>query len=146
MTTADLPAVLHIERQCFTCAWEMEMFVAEMEGPVSHALIMEIGQHMIGYATYRVILDEAHLMNIAVAPQFRGRGHGRAFMDHLLEDCSRRGARYLFLEVRESNGPARALYDSMDFTLLGRRRSYYSDNREDALVLMRWLHPPAPEE
>jgi ribosomal-protein-alanine N-acetyltransferase len=118
MSYEDIPEVLRIERVCFSTPWSGDMFEAEIEGPVSYATVAEHDDRVVAYATYRIILDECHLMNIAVSPEYR-----------------RDGVEYMFLEVRRSNRAAQALYAAFGFHRLGVRRGYYTDNKEDALIL-----------
>jgi [ribosomal protein S18]-alanine N-acetyltransferase len=132
----DLDAVMAIEEEAFTSPWIPEGFVGELIGPVSHCIVAEddLGC-LLGFAVYRVIIDEAHLLNIAIKVADRGSGLGREILDHILEHCRNLGAEYLFLEVRPSNLAARRLYGRAGFYTLGVRRQYYTDNQEDALIL-----------
>ncbi len=135
MAYEDLPEIMAIEVASFTAPWYPEMFLAEMEGPVSFSSVAELDGGVAGYATYRVILDEAHLMNLAIAPDQQRKGLGRKLMDEIVAHCASVGAAYMFLEVRRSNVAAQALYISMGFTFLDVRKAYYTDNREDAIIL-----------
>ena len=134
MTYDDLPEIMVIEWASFTSPWGPEMFVAEMSGPVSYATVAERQGRIVGYATFRVVIDEAHLMNIAIAPDLKRNGLGRALTDHVVSHCRSLGAAYMFLEVRRSNVAAQALYKGLGFEFLDVRKGYYSDNREDALI------------
>jgi tRNA-dihydrouridine synthase B len=134
MTYDDLTEVMTIERAAFESPWDPEFFIAEMEGPVSRAMVVERDQLIIGYATYRVIIDEAHLMNFAVAPGRHRQGVGRQLLDAVMAHTRTLGATYMFLEVRRSNLPAQALYRSVGFEQIDIRRRYYCDNHEDALI------------
>ncbi len=135
MAYDDLPEIMAIEHASFTAPWYPEMFLAEMEGPVSFTMVAEQQGRVAGYATYRVVLDEAHLMNIAIVPDLQRQGLGRALMDEIVKHCRSEGAVYMYLEVRRSNVAAHALYISGGFTFLDVRRAYYTDNREDAILL-----------
>jgi len=139
MTPDDLDEIMEIELVAFTSPWLREMFIAEMEGPLSTTVVGLDGDRLAGYATYRVVIDEAHLMNIAIHPEYRLVGLGRALMDQVLGDCKEQEADYIFLEVRESNRPARGLYNSLGFEVIGVRKGYYTDDREDAIVMARRL-------
>jgi [ribosomal protein S18]-alanine N-acetyltransferase len=139
MNRDDLDQIMEVEFSAFSSPWLREMFIAEIEGPLSTSVVGMDGEHLAGYATYRVIIDEAHLMNIAVHPHYRNMGMGRKFMLHVLADCKEQGADYIYLEVRESNRPARGLYGDLGFEVIGVRRGYYTDDREDAIVMAKRL-------
>jgi ribosomal-protein-alanine N-acetyltransferase len=135
MAAADLPAVMDIENRSFASPWLEEMFLAEIQGPVSSAIVAVEEGRIVGYATYRVILDEGHLMNLAIHPDFRGGQRGKTLLAHVIAEARRQGAEFMFLEVRESNYKAQQLYRGFGFYPIGRRRNYYSDNGEDAIVM-----------
>lgn len=90
---------------------------------------------IIGFAGMWILLDEAHITTIGVAPEYRGRGLGEMLLLNLFEEAMRRGAEWLTLEVRVSNDSAQALYSKYGFTRQGIRRRYYSDNGEDAYIM-----------
>lgn len=103
--------------------------------------VMSTGADKIGYAIVLGVLDEAHLLNISIARAAQRHGHGRAMLSWLHDEARRWGATQFFLEVRPSNAAALALYQSMAYTQIGRRRGYYPgiDGREDAIVMRREL-------
>lgn len=90
---------------------------------------------IIGFAGMWILLDEAHITTIGVAPEYRGRGLGEMLLLDLFEEAMRRGAEWVTLEVRVSNDTAQALYSKYGFTRQGIRRRYYSDNGEDAYIM-----------
>lgn len=141
MTEEDLGEVLRIERLSFPQPWSREAYRREMAQPFSVYVVAEDEEGMAGYAGMWVILDEAHVTTLAVDPSKRGRGVGSRLLEHLEEEARRRGAATMLLEVRPSNRPALALYERRGFTLWGRRRKYYSDNQEDALLMGKVLGP-----
>ena len=134
MTPDDLEEIMAIEEVSFDNPWQEEMFEAEMSGPISEALSVEIDGMYAGYMTCRVILDEAHLMNVAIHPDFRRRGYGRRLVQQFLDDCRERGVIVVYLEVRPSNASARKLYRRFGFRTTGVRNKYY-ENGEDALLM-----------
>ena len=137
MTLADLPAVDAIEKEAFARPWPEDAYRKELTGnPAARYLVAEEDGVLAGFAGAWIILDESHITNIAVARPFRGRGIGRELTTALLQYLSNLGAAYTTLEVRESNAPARALYASLGFIAVGRRKRYYEDNGEDALILV----------
>ena len=136
MAMGDLSEVAELEKVCFRDPWSRASFEAELRAePTSWCWIVRIGGQLAGYMIAWFIEDEAHLANLAVAPEFRRRGLGRRLVRAVLEEAARRGTRWIRLEVRESNAAARALYQALGFRPVGRRRSYYADNGEDALLL-----------
>ena len=101
--------------------------------------MLETEQQLIGYGILSAAADEAHVLNVCVAPAHQGQGHGRHLMRRLLDLARWQGARRLYLEVRPSNPRAIALYESLGFATIGRRPKYYpaADGREDAIVMAR---------
>lgn len=100
-------------------------------------LVAEVGEGVAGYVVAVDAADEGEILNLAVAPTGRRQGLGRALVEHILDALGERGATKVFLEVRESNAAARALYAVYGFTEVGRRREYYRRPVEDAIVLRR---------
>lgn len=149
MTVDDIADVVAIERTVFADAWSVESFLAEVERnpeigwPVVIRDESEEGR-VIAYAVTWFIVDEVHIGNIAVHPDHQGRGLGRALLSSILAAGVRRGMVYATLEVRPSNAAALALYESFGFRQVARRKSYYRDNQEDALVLA--LHLQSEDE
>lgn len=133
----DLRAVAAIERVVFPDPWSHGMFVAHLRyGPPEMFVIAEGADgELLGYALTRTVLDEAELLNIAVAPAARRRGIGVALLRAAMETCRAAGAEWMLLEVREANVAARALYERHGFTPVGRRAGYYHSPREDAIVM-----------
>ncbi len=141
MTEEDLEEVLRIERLSFPQPWSREAYRREISQPFSVYVVAEDGEGVVGYAGMWVILDEAHLTTLAVDPEKRREGIGERLLAHMEEEARRRGATTMLLEVRPSNRPALALYEKKGFSLWGRRRRYYSDNQEDALLMGKVLQP-----
>lgn len=134
MIVEDLDQVCALERLCFPNPWMPDMFEAEMEGPAGFAEVVIENGELAGYTTYRVILDEAHLMNIAIDPGYRGGGLGKKLLRHVMRTCVTAGAEWMYLEVRPSNTEALGLYESHGFKQIGVRKKYYA-NGEDALLM-----------
>jgi [ribosomal protein S18]-alanine N-acetyltransferase len=138
---SDLNQVVQIERVCFADPWTEESFRRLLAG--DSAIFQVIGYppdfRVVGYVIAFAIGEDAELLNIAVEPPFRGRGLAGQMLDALLIELGSRGVRAAFLEVRESNRAARALYGSRGFAEIGRRRNYYRRPVEDALVMRRIL-------
>lgn len=132
---SDLPAVLSIERRSFPAPWSLAMFVLELSKPSSICLAAADEDGLIGYVMCARYADVWHLMNVAVVPQQRRHGIARLLLARLFESAGSDG-RYT-LEVRISNTAAIAMYERLGFRHAGRRRGYYHDNGEDALIM--WL-------
>ncbi len=140
VTSADhLDAVLTIEEACFTNPWTRLMYLAELENRgVSYCfLAKDPGGRVIGFCSFWRVLDELHINNLAVLPEFRRRGAATALLTYVLSQGQALGARRATLEVRRSNDPARLLYERFGFSVAGVRRAYYTKPVEDALVLWR---------
>lgn len=144
MTGADLDAVMAIEVEAYPFPWTRGNFLDSLA--CGYRLwVAETGTDsapsLVGYGVVTVHLDEAELMNITVTVASQGQGWGRALLDQLMADARERHVRRMFLEVRPSNLPARALYQRAGFIEIGRRKGYYpaAVGREDALVLARDL-------
>ena len=132
----DVPDIARIEALSFKTPWTAEMILSEMKETLSHFTVATIGQEVVGYFGYLHILDELHILNVAVDPAHREHGIGSKMMSRLLEEARELSARAITLEVRESNSSAIRLYERAGFALAGVRPHYYTD-KENALIY--WL-------
>ena len=132
---ADIDALLEIESTSFSDPWNRAMFSEELSAPGRAWIVAEDGGCVVGYAGIAVLVDEAHLMNIAVRQDLRGAGLGNRLLQRAIELAVESGASALTLEVRASNGAAIALYESAGLRIEGVRRRYYADTGEDGLVM-----------
>ena len=135
MNEFDIDSVLIVEEECFTLPWSRAGFVAEMKNELAHYLVIVDRGTIIGYAGMWLIVDEAHVTNVAILPEYRGQKLGEKLMSALIEHAKDRGALCMTLEVRTSNTVAQGLYAKFGFVSRGRRRNYYSDTQEDALIM-----------
>ncbi len=136
MSSADIPAVLEIEHRSFPTPWPRDAYVHELENNRTAVYMVARREGvLVGYAGMWVVLDEAHITTIAVDPPQRGQGIGEGLLIAMIERAGERGARWMQLEVRRSNTVAQALYRKYGFRDVGVRRTYYSDNSEDAIVM-----------
>jgi ribosomal-protein-alanine N-acetyltransferase len=136
----DLDAVEEIERASYPTPWSRSMFAGELTKPSSiclGAFDLDAAGALAGYAIVSRYVDAWHVMNIAVAPAARRRGIAVALLDRLFEATANDSRRGYTLEVRVSNEAAIRLYERMGFHRRGIRRGYYTDNREDALIMWR---------
>jgi ribosomal-protein-alanine N-acetyltransferase len=135
----DLGAIEEIERASYPTPWSRSMFAGELAKPSSICLGAVDGDQdeLVGYLIISRYVDAWHVMNIAVAPTYRRKGIARALMERLFEVTERDARRGYTLEVRVSNDAAISLYEALGFRARGIRRGYYTDNREDALIMWR---------
>jgi ribosomal-protein-alanine N-acetyltransferase len=132
----DLPAVQAIEQASFTTPWPPHAYRSELESNrLATYLVVRSGETVVGYAGMWLMVDEAHITTFAIHPAWRRRGIGERLLLALLDLAVDRRAREATLEVRLSNLPARRLYEKYGFRPVGLRPNYYSDDREDALIM-----------
>ena len=132
---ADSAALVAIERRCFSDPWSEPSFRESLASHSTFGLVAETDRGIAGYLIGREAAGSGEILNLAVAPEFRRRGIGGELLEAGLEAFQRRRAHEVFLEVRESNRSAQALYLARGFRPVGQRTSYYRNPREDALVL-----------
>jgi [ribosomal protein S18]-alanine N-acetyltransferase len=133
---ADLPQVIAIERRAFPTPWSLAMFVLELSKPSGICLAALEEGTIVGYLVCSRYDTIWHLMNVAVEPHRRRQGIASALLEHLFDQADKPSEQYT-LEVRTSNEDAIRLYERFGFRAAGRRRAYYHDNREDALIMWR---------
>jgi ribosomal-protein-alanine N-acetyltransferase len=139
----DVPALLALERLCFSQPWTARNFRDAMADPERGLLLVLRGPHerddpgrgVLAYCSFQTVVDELHIHNLAVGPPVQGRGLGRRLLQLVLELGARRGAERAMLEVRQSNWAAQRLYRSLGFQGVAVRRGYYTQPSEDALIL-----------
>ncbi len=135
MTYEDLGQAADIEKICFRESWSVRILKESMESFWNLFLVIQKGEKLIGYGTACVIAGEGEIQRIAILPEFRQKGLGRELLAALVKTAKERGARSVTLEVRESNLPARRLYISAGFQEEGRRKDYYRNPKEDAIIM-----------
>jgi ribosomal-protein-alanine N-acetyltransferase len=139
MTPRDLDQVMLIEQEAFSLPWSRQSYENELKNQYANYLVIDYQGDVGGYGGIWVVFDEAHITNVAVASSFRGRGWGRALMLELEALARRKRAVRILLEVRPSNRAAIAMYHGLGFMVSGLRKQYYSDNNEDAIVMVKHL-------
>ena len=140
----DLDSIEQIERASYPTPWSRSMFASELAKPTSICLGAFEGEDLVGYIVNSRYVDAWHVMNVAVAPDWRRKGVATALLRRLLDETRHDAQRGYTLEVRVSNVGAIALYEGFGFRPKGVRRGYYTDNREDALIM--WRDPePTPD-
>ena len=141
--TSDVDIIAELEQICFAVPWTRESILRELEeNSMALYFIAEIDGTPVGYGGMWIIVDEGHIINIAVLPQFRGRHIASLLMAVLIAFGETRGVTRFTLEVRSSNEPAKAVYRKFLFKEEGLRRGYYQDNGEDAIIM--WRDPNEP--
>ncbi|MCE5194681.1 MAG: ribosomal protein S18-alanine N-acetyltransferase [Nitrospiraceae bacterium] len=136
MTEADLPQVIEIENLSFSTPWSAESFKTEISSSSSIAkTAVSENYNVIGYICAKKILDEAHILNIAVHKNFREKGIARKLIQSVLDELRENECRILYLEVRASNNIARKLYESFGAEVIGLRKQYYTHPAEDAVLM-----------
>ena len=135
----DIDDVLALEETSFTNPWTRAMYLAELENSdVSFCfLVRDANRRAIGFCSFWRVLDELHINNLAVLPEFRRKGIASMLLQFVVRKGVALGARRATLEVRRSNEAARLLYGRFGFSVSGVRRDYYSKPVEDALILWR---------
>lgn len=138
MEVADVEAICAIEQESFNIPWTREAFINELtNNMLAKYMVLEVDGVVAGYVGMWLIVDEAHITNIAIASAYRGRGYGEQLMTELAALAQYMGMRAMTLEVRVSNQVAINLYTKIGFENAGIRKGYYSDNGEDAMVMWR---------
>lgn len=142
MNIQDIDRVLAVEHRSFTAPWSRQAFMTELiDNQFARYIVAEYAGRLIGYAGVWLIIDEGHVTNIAVDPDFRGKHLGEMLMKTLMSICIAQGALKMTLEVRVSNDTAKKLYTKLGFEGVGVRKGYYTDNQEDALIMWADLPP-----
>ena len=137
MIESDLEAVAKIEKDIFSDPWSYNAFKTDLNNDMAFPLVAELESLVIGYSNLYIVAGEVQIGNFAVAPGYRKRGVGKKLMDEILKIAVENKTDTVFLEVRESNEPAMALYGSFGFKPVGLRRDYYSSPRESAVIMAR---------
>lgn len=136
MTVEDVDAVYEIEKLSFTLPWTKDAFFNEMNiNEHAYYVIAETEEGIVGYCGMWLVLDEAHVTNIAIHPDQRGKKLGGGLMEAAIETAKAQGAVLMTLEARVSNTVAQNLYRKLGFKNGGIRKRYYTDNYEDAIVM-----------
>ncbi len=137
----DLEGVVLLEKECFTDPWSMETFVHEITKNHMASYVVAIDEEnnkIVGYAGMWIVLDEAHITNVGVLPDYRGKGLGIKLMNRQVKDSIVAGAIKMTLEARISNNVAINMYKKIGFTEVGIRKRYYEDNNEDAVIMWKY--------
>ena len=137
MNPSHVAQIARLEKICFSDPWSENSIASELENKLAFWLVAVEGDTVAGYIGSQTVMEETDMMNVAVHPDFRRRGIAKALVNGLVEELKAMGSRCLTLEVRASNAPAIALYEKLGFSEIGRRKNYYRNPREDALILRK---------
>ncbi|MEQ6378709.1 ribosomal protein S18-alanine N-acetyltransferase [Bacillaceae bacterium S4-13-56] len=139
MELEDVDQVHNIEELSFATPWSKEAFINEIEqNKFATYIVLELEGVIVGYCGVWLVIDEAHITNIAILPEFRGKKLGEFLFKHVIDFAKKKGATLLSLEVRVSNIVAQKLYRKFGLIPGGIRKNYYVDNQEDAVVM--WVN------
>lgn len=140
MSLDDLDDVMEIERLSFVSPWTKRLFEETLISPISLSLVIKKDAETMGYIILYSVVDEAHILNIAIHPGFRVKGYASSLMQYVLDYFEKKGVHEFFLEVREGNVAAITLYQRFGFVKIGKRKKYYAETNEDALVMCLSVH------
>jgi len=135
MQPGDLPEVLGIEQASCPMPWSETLFYNEIRNPKSMPRVAKIEGRAAGYLCSSLIVDEGHILNLAVHPDFRGLGVASALIQDMIDHLRQEGCRFIFLEVRNSNAAAKKIYEKFNFKFIGIRKNYYATPAEDAVIM-----------
>jgi [ribosomal protein S18]-alanine N-acetyltransferase len=146
-TLADVDAIMGIESLSFSTPWPRSAFVGEIKAHSwSHVFVAELGDTIVGFMIYWTVVGEIHLLNLAVHPSMRTKGIGTLMVERLIANAREQAQQEIILERRESNHTARRLYERFGFRNVTRRKGYYADNGEDAIVMNLTLEDSDPDD
>ena len=136
MKIEELTEIVSIETASFTTPWSETLFYNEIFKAIAVSRVAKIDGKVVGHLCANVILDEGHILNLAVHPEFRGLGIASSLIKDMIDIMRDRNCRSVFLEVRISNEQARIMYQKLGFSLLGTRKNYYISPVEDAVIMV----------
>ena len=137
MLQFNVPQIAELEKLCFNDPWSENSIASELDNRLSCWLVAIADDKIVGYVGSQTVLGETDMMNIAIHPDYRNQGIATELISALIEALNERGSHSLMLEVRASNEPAKSLYLKMGFDVVGVRKNYYRNPREDALILRK---------
>ena len=137
MKEEDIDDILDISSLSFSISWSRNSYIQELTNPIARYLVAKIDNRVVGFIGTWIVLDEAHITNIAMHPNYRKQGIASKLLKEFLDYCKNQGCVAFTLEVRSGNKAAQALYEKYNFKEDGIRKGYYEDNKEDAIIM--WL-------
>ena len=137
MNDSHVCQIAELEKLCFNDPWSEKSIASELDNRLSCWLVALDGDTVIGYVGSQTVLGETDMMNIAVHPDYRNKGIATDLIEGLIETLTKQGSHSLMLEVRATNEPAKNLYNKLGFEVVGIRKNYYRNPKEDALILRK---------
>ena len=137
MNQTHISGIAELEKQCFSDPWSERSVASELNNPLAFWLVADDNGQVAGYIGSQTVMGETDMMNVAVHPDHRRKGIAVSLIHALVQKLKECESHCLTLEVRASNAPAIALYEKLGFTEAGRRRNYYRNPKEDALILRK---------
>ena len=141
MTNKDVNGVFNISNACFSMPWSIESIEGEINNPLAKYIVArdEDSNLVVGFVGIWIVVGEGSITNIAVHPDYRKQGIGAKLLESLINLCTHFDCSLINLEVRASNYPAQNLYEKYGFVVDGLRKGYYEDNKEDAILMTKYL-------
>ncbi|MCI6692295.1 MULTISPECIES: ribosomal protein S18-alanine N-acetyltransferase [unclassified Clostridium] len=141
MTNKDVNGVFNISNACFSMPWSIESIEGEINNPLAKYIVArdEDSNLVVGFVGIWIVVGEGSITNIAVHPDYRKQGIGAKLLESLINLCTHLDCSLINLEVRASNYPAQNLYEKYGFVVDGLRKGYYEDNKEDAILMTKYL-------
>lgn len=139
MTMDDVDSVYVVEEDCFVYPWSKESIKKELKNNLARYLVAQLDDKIVGYVGVWFVVDEGHITNVAVHSEYRGKKIGDKLVKEMVELCNKNHIVAMTLEVRSSNTVAQNLYRKYGFKMGGIRKEYYSDNKEDAIIMWNQL-------
>ena len=139
MTSVNLDDVYIIETECFSHPWSKQSLEEELNNETSLFLVAKEENEVIGYIGMSIVIDEGYIFNVAVREKYRNKGVATALINELVTYGKKNNFSFITLEVRESNLPAISLYSKFGFIKAGERKDYYSNPKENAILLTKYL-------
>ena len=137
MNASHVSQIAELEKLCFSDPWSENSVASELNNKLAFWLVAMEENRVAGYIGSQTVMDETDMMNVAVHPDYRRKGIAETLVNELVVNLKKMGSHCLTLEVRASNVPAITLYEKLGFTEIGRRKNYYRNPREDALILRK---------
>lgn len=136
MSIEDLDRIDEIEKESFSSVYKKEQYEYELEdNPCAKLFVLEDENEIVGFIDYWITFDSCQLTKLAIANEYRGKGYAHELMEFMIEDAIKENCEAILLEVRESNVVAQNLYKAYDFLEINVRKGYYTDNKENAIVM-----------